>query len=145
MFNKINEDLIVALKAGDKFKLSVLRMVKSALQNESINKKKELDEEEVMAVLKKQVKMRKESKEEFLKYEKYDDASNLEKELVILSDYLPEELSQEDTIKLVDKMFLELNPEGIKDMGKCMKYASENIKNADMSFVSKLIKEKLNK
>ncbi len=143
MFSKINEDLVTALKAGDKFKLSVLRLVKSAVQNESINKKQELTDEEVIAVLKKQVKMRKESKLEFEKYEKFEDAKNLEKELVILNEYLPEELSEEETIKLIDAMFLELKPEGIRDMGRCMKYASENIKNADMSLVSKLIKEKL--
>ncbi len=144
MFEKINAEIVLAMKSGDKFKLSVLRMLKSALQNEAINKKKELEDEEVISVIKKQVKMRKESMLEFEKYEKFDDANKLKEELNILNVYLPEELSEEEVISKIDEMFAQLKPEGIKDMGRCMKYASENIKNADMSLVSKLIKEKLN-
>ncbi len=143
MLNQINEEIKTSMKDGNKFKLSVLRMIKSALQNEAINKKSDLSDEEILIVLKKQVKIRKESLIEFEKYGKTEACEDLKKELEILSVYLPEELSEEQVINEINKMFEELKPEGIRDMGKCMKYASENIKNADMSLVSKIIKEKL--
>ncbi len=145
MLNEINEEMKASLKAGDKFKLTSLRMLKSAIQNETINKKRDLTDEEVMSVVKKQVKMRKDSLSEYIKYDKQTEVENLEKEIEILSVYLPQELSEEDTLKLVTEMFDELKPEGNKDMGKCMKYATENFKNVDMSLVSKLIKENLSK
>ncbi len=143
MLNEINEQMKLSLKSGDKFKLSVLRMLKSAIQNESINKKKELIDEEIMIVLKKQVKMRKDSLEEYKKYNKIEEVENLEKEINILSVYLPVELSKEETEKLINEMINELKPLGQKDMGKCMKYATENFKNVDMALVSSIIKEKL--
>ena len=144
MLNQINEDLKEALKTSDKFKLSVLRMLKSALQAEQIEKKKELSDEEVMAVIKKQVKIRKASKEEYISYQREDLALDLDKEIQILASYLPEELSEEEIEEILAKIFTEEKPESIKDMGKIMKKASEVIGiRADMSEVSKKIKAKL--
>ena len=81
MNNKIAEDLKLAMKSGDKFKLSVLRMLKSALQLESISKKHELSDDEVLSVIKKQVKTRKDSIEEFKKYGKDEEVAKLEQEI----------------------------------------------------------------
>ena len=92
---KISNDLKEAMKSGDKFKLSVLRMLKSALQLEAIKEKKELSDEEVMGVIKRNVKQRKDSIAEFEKYNKQEEIVNLEKEIEILKAYLPEELSEE--------------------------------------------------
>ena len=69
MYEKINEDLKNAMKSKDTFKLSVLRMLNSALQLEQIAKKHDLDDNEIAAVLKKQVKVRKDSLEEYKKYD----------------------------------------------------------------------------
>ena len=80
MYEKINEDLKNAMKSKDTFKLSVLRMLKSALQLEQISKKHELDDNEIASVLKKQVKVRKDSLEEYKKYNKEDEVEKLEKE-----------------------------------------------------------------
>ena len=85
MYEKINEDLKVAMKEKDTFKLSVLRMLKSALQLEQISKKHELDDNEVSTVLKKQVKIRKDSLAEYEKYGKTDSVKQLEDEIEILS------------------------------------------------------------
>ncbi len=145
MYEKINEDLKVAMKEKDTFKLSVLRMLKSALQLEQISKKHELDDNEVSAVLKKQVKIRKDSLAEYEKYGKTDSVKQLEDEIEILSNYLPEELDAKSVEALVDEAINEVNPSSMKEMGLVMKKINELLvgKNADMSLVSKLVKEKI--
>lgn len=155
MYEKINEDLKVAMKEKDTFKLSVLRMLKSALQLEQISKKHELDDNEVSAVLKKQVKIsavlkkhakiRKDSLTEYEKYGKVDSVKQLEEEIKILSNYLPEELDATAVEALVDEAINEVNPSSMKEMGLVMKKINELLvgKNADMSLVSKLVKEKI--
>ena len=136
-------DLKSAMKSGDKFKLSVLRMLKSALQLESISKKHELSDEEVRSVIKKQVKTRKDSMEEFKKYNKTDEVEKLEKEIEVLNAYLPEEMTEEEIAKVIDEVFNELKPTSMKEMGMVMKELNTKITNADMSLVSKLVKERL--
>lgn len=145
MYEKINEDLKVAMKEKDTFKLSVLRMLKSALQLEQISKKHELDDNEVSAVLKKQVKIRKDSLAEYEKYGKTDSVKQLEDEIEILSNYLPEELDAKSVEALVDEAINEVNPTSMKEMGLVMKKINELLvgKNADMSLASKLVKEKI--
>ena len=143
MNNKIAEDLKQAMKSGDKFKLSVLRMLKSALQLESISKKHELSDDEVMSVIKKQVKTRKDSIEEFKKYNKTEEVAKLEQEIETLNAYLPEEMSEEEIKQVINDVFKELNPTSMKDMGGVMKVLNTKITNADMSLVSKLVKERL--
>lgn len=146
MLDKINEDLKSAMKEKDAFRLSVLRMLKSALQLEKISKKHELDDNEVSSVLKKQVKLRKDSMDEYKKYNKMDEVEKLEKEITILSSYLPEEMSEEEVKTLVNNVIAEVKPSSMKDMGMVMKKMNEVLegKNADMSLVSKLVKEYLN-
>ena len=143
MNEKIANDLKATMKSGDKFKLSVLRMLKSALQLESISKKHELSDDEVMSVVKKQVKTRKDSIEEFKKYNKIEEVEKLEQEIEILNTYLPEEMSEEEISKVIDEVFNELNPTSMKEMGMVMKELNAKITNADMSLVSKMVKERL--
>lgn len=141
----IEEDMKTAMKNGEKFELTVLRMLKSALQNEAISKNKELDEAEVISVIKKQVKVRKDSKSEYEKYNRQDLVESLDKEINILSKYLPEEMSDEEVMKVIDEVFNELKPESMKDMGKVMAKLNTLIAaKADMSKVSLMVKEKLN-
>ena len=136
---KIAEDLKNAMKSGDKFRLSVLRMLKSALQLESISKKHELSDDEVVTVIKKQVKTRKDSIEEFKKYNKTEEVAKLEKEIEILNAYLPEEMTMEEISKVIDEVFNELKPTSMKEMGMLMKELNTKITNADMSLVSKFV------
>lgn len=143
MNNRIANDLKDAMKNGDKFKLSVIRMLKSALQLEKINKKHDLTDEEVVAVIKKQVKMRKDSITEFEKFGKEEEVQNLQKEIEILNVYLPEEMSEEEIVKVIEEVFNELHPTGMRDMGNVMKELNAKITNADMSLVSRLVKERL--
>lgn len=146
MFETIKKDLVSSMKEQDKFKMSVLRMLKSALQAEEINKKSELTDDEVLNVIKKQVKVRTASLEEYKSYNRMDLADNLAKEIDILKQYLPEELSIEELNKIINEQFEVIKPTSIKDMGKIIKAVSSIVgTRADMSEVSKIVKDKLNK
>ncbi len=139
-------DMTSAMKNQDKFNLSVLRMLKSALQLEKINLKHDLSDEEAMTVIKRQVKQRKDSITEFEKYGKTDEVENLNKEIECLSKYLPAEVSEADINKALDTIFDELKPESMKDMGRVMKEATARLgAGADGSLISKLVKERLSK
>lgn len=144
MENQIDNDLKLALKSGDKFTLSVLRMLKSEIINESRKGSlHNLTDDEVLKVIKKGVKTRKDSIEEYKTYGKLDTANELAKEVDILNKYLPQEMSEEEIIKIVNEVFEELKPSSMKDMGNLMKVISSKITNADMSLVSKIVKDKL--
>lgn len=145
MNEKINEDLKSAMKEKDTFKLSVLRMLKSALQMEQIAKKHELSDSEIASVIKKQVKVRKDSAEEYKKYGKDESVKALEEEIAILDAYLPEEMSESEITEIINRVFVDVKPTSMKDMGIIMKKVNELLvdKNADMSLVSKLVKDKL--
>lgn len=141
---QITKDMTTAMKEQDKFKLSVLRMLKSAVQMEKISKNHDLSDDEITTVIKRQVKMRKDSIVEFSNFDKKEEIDNLNKEIEILSTYLPEELSEEEIDKILDEVFAEIKPESIKDMGKVMKAATDKLGNrADMSAVSTKVRNKL--
>lgn len=145
MFETIKKDLMNAMKEQDKFKLSVLRMLKSALQSEEINKKDKLTDTEILNVIKKQVKIRTASLEEYTSYNRIDLAQELEKEINILKEYLPQELNDDELNRIIEQQFEELKPTNIKDMGKLIKAISNIVgTRADMSVVSKIVKDKLN-
>ena len=134
------------MKSQDKFKLSVLRMLKSNLQAAKIENKGELSDDQAIAVIKKQVKVRESSKEEYLSYNRQDLAENLEKEIAVLKEYLPEELSDDEIDRIIDEVFEQEKPESIKDMGRIIKSVASIVGvRADMSQVSKKIKDKLTK
>lgn len=142
----IIKDMTTAMKEQDKFNLSVLRMLKSALQLEKINLKHDLTDEEAMVVIKRQVKQRKDSMSEYEKYGKTEEVENLKREIECLSKYLPAELSEAEINKQLDVIFDELKPESMKDMGRVMKEATARLgAGADGSLVSKLVRERLNK
>ena len=141
--NMLN-DLVAAMKNKDKETLSVLRMVKGAIQLEEINKKSELSDEDFIGVVSKQIKTRKESITEFEKAGRADLIEQTQKEIEILNKYMPEQLSEEEIIKVIDDAFNAVNPQSQSDMGKLMGFVNPKLKGkADMSFVSKTIKEKL--
>ncbi len=144
MFEKITKDLTEAMKAKDTFRTSVLRMLKSALKNEEINKKSPLTDDEVLAIIKKQVKTRKDSMNEYASYNRMDLSDSLQKEIDILNEYLPEELSDEELEKIVKETITKVKAESIKQMGMVIKtISSEYGARCDMAKVSKLVKERL--
>ena len=140
------KDMTEAMKSQNKFDLSVLRMLKSALQMEKISLKHDLSDDEATAVIKRQVKQRKDSMAEYEKYGKTEEVENLKKEIEVLSKYLPEEVSEEQIDKTLDEIFDELKPESMKDMGRVMKEATTRLgAGADGSLISKLVRERLSK
>ena len=144
MKQNLLNDLVAAMKNQDKETLSVLRMVKGAIQLEEINKKCELSDDDFIGVVSKQIKTRKESIVEFEKAGRNDLVDQTKKEIEILNKYMPEQLSEEDILKVIDKAFDTIKPQTQSDMGKLMGFVTPKLKGkADMSFVSKTIKEKL--
>ena len=145
MRNQILEDLKTAMKNRDKETLSVIRMVKGAIQMEELNKKKELTDEEVISVISKQIKTRKESIAEFAKGAREDLIKKTEEEIKILEKYLPEQLSKEEALEIIEKAIDEVKPESMKDMGKIMQIIKPKLTGRfDMSEANKIIREKIN-
>ena len=143
LLEQLNKDMVVSMKNKDSFSLGVIRMAKGAIQLEAINKKKELTDEDVVAVISKQIKMRNDSIAEFTKAERLDLVEQNQKEIEILNKYMPEQLSSEEVDKIIQEAFDKLNPT-IKDMGLIMKEVSPKLKGkTDMGKVNAIIKEKL--
>ena len=144
MREKILKDIMISMKNQDKERLSVLRMVKGAMQLEEINKKSELTDTEVIAVISKQIKTRKESIAEFQKGNRNDLIEKTNNEIEILNEYMPEQMSEKEIEKAIIDVFAEINPTGQSDMGKVMKGLTPKLMGkADMSLVSKIVKEKI--
>ena len=148
MYDQIKKDLVDAMKSGDKFKLGVIRMLKSALQNEEITlggNGSGLTDDQVLTVIKREVKKRNSSIEEYTKYNKLDAVEDLKKEVEILSTYLPEEMSEEELTKHIEEVIAEIGAETIKDMGRVMKEITAKYGSVvDMSKASQIVKSKLN-
>ncbi len=146
MRQTILNDLVAAMKSQDKETLSVLRGIKGAMQLEEINVKHELNDDEMITILSRQIKQRKESIEEFKKGNRQDLIDATQAEIDIISKYLPEQLSEEEVDKVIDDAFNKVNPQGPSDMGKIMGMVSPLLKGkADMGQVSRKIKERLAK
>ena len=144
MVEQLEKDMIAAMKAGEKEKLTVIRMVKAALKQEQIDHKKEINDELLIDVVNKQIKMRKDSIAEFEKANRTDLVDKTQSEIDILTTYLPEQLSTEEVEKIINDIFEEVKPEGMKDMGKVMGLAQGKLKGkADMKEVSTIIRNKL--
>ena len=144
MVEKLDKDMIEAMKAKDKEKLTVIRMVKASLKQEQIDHKKEINDDLLIDVVNKQIKMRKDSITEFEKGNRADLVEKTQNEIDILMAYLPEQLSSEEVIKVIDEIFEDIKPESQKDMGKVMKEAQAKLKGkADMKEVSTIIRESL--
>ena len=144
MVEKLEKDMIEAMKAKDMFRLTVIRMVKGALKQEQIDHKKEINDELLIDVVNKQIKMRKDSITEFEKGNRQDLVDKTQAEIDILLAYLPEQLSTEEVEKIINEIFDEVKPEGMKDMGKVMGLAQGKLKGkADMKEVSTIIRNKL--
>ena len=142
---KINNDMINYMKSKDSFALGVVRMVKGAIQLEKINLKRDLNDDEVVAVIAKQIKMRNDSIIEFTKANRTDLVEQYQKEIALLNEYMPEQLTEDEINKIIDEAFVKINPTSSKDMGLIMREVSPKLKGrADMGKVNAIIKGRLN-
>ncbi len=141
---QLAEDMKTAMKDKEsgKKRLSVIRMVRSSLKNVEIDKKKELSEDEVIEVLAREVKKRRDALGEYVKVGRQDIADGLQEEIGILIKYLPEQMSEEEVRSLVKGVIAEVQPTGPKDMGKVMGKLMPKIKGrADGKLVNQVVKE----
>lgn len=145
LYSTINNDMKEAMKSHDKETLSTIRLLKSAIDLQKINNKlSEITDDLVIEVASRQVKQHKESITEFRNAGRNDLADNLEREIKLISKYLPEQLSKEEIEKELDKIFEEVKPESKKDIGKIMKEANIRLKGkADFKLVSEIVNSKL--
>ncbi|MCI5967344.1 MAG: GatB/YqeY domain-containing protein [Tenericutes bacterium] len=145
LVQELDKEIIEAMKAKDSVRLATLRGVKGAIKLQSIDHKKEINDELLIDVVSKEIKSRNESIKEFEKGNRQDLIDKTKEEIDILSKYLPEQLSEDEIITIINQVFEEVKPSGIKDMGKVMGKVTPLVKGkADMGLVSSLIKEKLN-
>ncbi len=145
MLERITNDIVEAMKSKDTLKLQTLRMLKGAIDLERINKKLEkVADDDILVIIGKQIKTRKESIVEFEKGNRQDLIDQTNEEIKLLETYMPEQLSEEEITNIINEIIKEINATSIKDMGSVMKEASSKLKGkADMSLVSSIIKNKL--
>ncbi|RKY31674.1 MAG: GatB/YqeY domain-containing protein [Candidatus Omnitrophota bacterium] len=145
--DKILEDYKAAMKSKDNLKSSVLSFLRAEMINAAFaKKKKSLEDDEVITVIRKQVKQHQDSIEQFKKGNRLDLADKEAGELEILKSYLPKELAVEEIKKIIDEAVSATAAQTMKDMGKVMKQVKEKIcGRADNKLVSDLVKEKLSK
>lgn len=143
--DQVTEDMKSAMKAGDKDRLKVVRLVLAAIKQVEVDKRVELDDAAVLAVITKMVKQRRDSVEQFEKGGREDLASIERDEITVLEDYLPEQLSADELAAMVDEVIAATGAEGIRDMGKVMgQIKAKASGRADMGAVSATVKERLN-
>ena len=143
--NQITEDMKSAMKAGEKDRLKVVRLILAAIKQVEVDQRVELDDPGVLAVLNKMVKQRRDSVEQFEKGNREDLAAIERDEIAVLENYLPEQLSADDLTALVDEVIAATGAESIRDMGKVMgQIKAKAAGRADMGAVSATVKERLN-
>ncbi|WP_141431483.1 GatB/YqeY domain-containing protein [Bacillus sp. 03113] len=144
LLERLNQDMKQAMKNKEKDKLSVIRMIKAAVQNESIKHGKELTNDEELTVLSREVKQRKDSLHEFEKAGRNDLVEKVLAELTHVEIYLPKQLSEEELNEIVSTTISEVGASTKAEMGKVMAALMPKVKGkADGSLVNKLVQQHL--
>ncbi len=142
--DQITQDMKSAMKAGEKDRLKVVRLMLAAIKQVEVDKRVELDDAAVLSVLDKMVKQRRDSVEQFEKGGREDLAAIERAEIAVLKDYLPEQLSADELAALVDEVIEATGAASMKDMGKVMgQIKAKAAGRADMGAVSAAVKERL--
>jgi uncharacterized protein YqeY len=142
--DQIKADMKSAMKAGDKDRLKVVRLIMAAIKQVEVDTREELDDAGVLGVLNKMVKQRRDSVEAFEKGGREDLAAIERDEIAVLEAYLPEQLSADELASLVDEAIAATGAESIRDMGKVMgQIKTKAAGRADMGAVSAVVKERL--
>jgi len=144
LIKRITDDMKSAMKAKDKQTLKAVRMILGAIKQKEVDERIELDDAQVLAVIQKMVKQRKDSISQFSDAGRTDLVEVEEAELVVINSYMPEQLSDEEVRAVVDKAITDSGSDSMKDMGKLMGMLKSQLDGqADMGLVSRLIKDKL--
>lgn len=142
--SRINDDVKQAMRSGDKARLKTLRMVTAAIKQREVDERTELDDSDVLAVVEKMIKQRRESAEQYREGGRSELAETEEAEIAVLEDYLPEQLSEEALEALVDAAIAEAGASDMSGMGQVMGLIKPRVQGrADMSRVSALVRQRL--
>ncbi len=142
LLEELNADMKQAMRDKEKVILSVIRMLKSSLQNEQINAGRELTDEEILTVLSREMKQRKDSLQEFVKANRDDLVQNVQDEINVLSKYMPEQLSEEEIINIINEAIDQTGASSKADMGKVMGLIMPKVKGkAEGAVVNRLVQQ----
>ena len=142
--SRIQDDMKRAMKAGDKDRLKVVRLILAAIKQQEVDSRKELDDEAVLTVLGKMVKQRRDSVTQFTDGGRQDLAAAEQAEIEVLETYLPEPLSAEEIDALIDAAIAETGADSMRDMGKVMGIVKARAEGrADLSAVSATVRARL--
>ncbi len=145
LLTTLNEDMKQAMRAKDKETLQVIRMLKASIQNEQIKKGQDLNDEEELTVLSREMKQRRDSLIEFEKADRTDLADKVKKEIVIVEKYLPAQLSEDEIRAIVTEAIAATGATSPKEFGKVMGAVMPKVKGkADGNQVNAIVKELLN-
>lgn len=141
---RLNDDMKQAMKAQDKFRLSTIRMVRASVKNQEIELRRPLEDNEVLDILSREVKQRKDSLQEFKKAGRDDLTKDLEAEIAIIAQYLPEQLTEEEIKAIVTQTIQETGTSSKADMGKLMGALMPKVKGrADGKLVNQIVQQLL--
>lgn len=144
--DQLTADMKEAMKAKDKERLSVVRMLKASVQNEEIKLGHDLTDEEALTLLSRELKQRKDSYEEFKSAGREDLLAPLEKEICIVQTYLPEPLTTEELTSIITETISEVQAEQMSDFGKVMGAVMPKVKGrADGKEIQAIVKQQLQK
>ncbi|MFB5677265.1 GatB/YqeY domain-containing protein [Paenibacillus terreus] len=139
---RLNEDMKQAMKSKDKFKLSTIRMVRSTIKNLEIELKRDLDDTELLDILSREIKQRKDALQEFEKAGRDELAESNRAEIEILSQYLPAQLTEEEIKVIVQQTIQETGASSKADMGKVMAALMPKVKGrADGKLVNQTVQQ----
>lgn len=139
---RLMDDMKVSMKNRDKLRKDVLTMVRAAIKQIEVDERIELDDESIIDVISKQVKQKKDAIEDFKRGQRQDLVELTEKEIDILLEYLPKQLTESELDEIVKAAIDEVGANSIKDMGKIMSKVMPKIKGrADGSMVNKIVKQ----
>ena len=142
--DRIQEDVKSAMRAREKERLAVLRLIGAALKQKEVDERIELGDADVVAILDKMAKQRKDSLEQYRSAGRDDLADQESYELDIIEAYLPGRLGESELAEIIDEAFASIQPSSMKDMGKVMSVLRPNVQGrADMGEVSQQVKSRL--
>lgn len=141
---RIAADMKSAMKAGEKLRLGTIRLILAAIKQQEVDGRKVLDDQEVVALLQRMVKQRREAMVQFGRGQRDDLVAREREEIAIIQDYLPEALSANEVQRLIDEVVIEVGATSPRDMGSVMKRLRPALQGrADMAAVSAWVKERL--
>jgi uncharacterized protein YqeY len=141
---RLVDEMKQAMKASDKLRLSTIRMIRTAVKNKEIEERKKLDDDVILRVIQGMVKKGEESVEQFKLGGRMDLVEKEIKEVEILKSYLPNPLSQEEILKIIDQTIEETQASSLKDLGKVMKSVMPKLGGrAEGALINQLVKQRL--